>query len=99
MANTRIRLAPQTIEILDRLGQQCGITDPDTLIQLLIRKYGSQLVSLLAPTDPNWVSLTQAVPTLIETDPICPISQDFEEKTLDIETINFPINDLLSLEL
>ena len=70
MANTRIRLSPQTIDSVDRLGQQCGIEDQNTLIQLLIRKYGTQLVMLLSPADPIRDSVTQPVPMIAKADPV-----------------------------
>jgi hypothetical protein len=70
MANTRIRLSPQTIDSVDRLGQQCGIEDQNTLIQLLIRKYGPQLVTLLSPTDPSCPELGHAVPMIAKSDSV-----------------------------
>ena len=70
MANTRIRLSPQTIDSVDRLGQQCGIEDQNTLIQLLIRKYGTQLVMLLSPADPIRDSVTQSVPMIAKSNPV-----------------------------
>ena len=70
MANTRIRLSPQTIDSVDRLGQQCGIEDQNTLIQLLIRKYGTQLVMLLSPADPIRDSVTQPVPMIAKSDSV-----------------------------
>ncbi len=71
MANQRIRLSPQTIDAVDNLGQRCGIEDLDTVIKLLIRKYGDQLAELLAPVDPNRDTLTLSVPhsTVIESKP------------------------------
>jgi hypothetical protein len=62
MANPRIRLSPQTINAVTELGQKCGIDDSDTLIKLLIRKYGDQLAELLAPSDLSRVTLSQSVP-------------------------------------
>ncbi|MCY7277716.1 MAG: hypothetical protein LH702_29255 [Phormidesmis sp. CAN_BIN44] len=59
MANPRIRLSPQTIDDVTELGQRCGIEDLDTVIKLLIRKYGDQLAELLSPVDPNRDTLTE----------------------------------------
>jgi hypothetical protein len=70
MANARVRLSQQTIDAVSELGQQCGIDDHDTVIKLLIRKYGDQLASLLAPDNPNTVRLSQSVPTVATPDPI-----------------------------
>ncbi len=72
MANARIRLTQQTINSVSELGQQCGIEDADTVIKLLIRKYGDSLINLLAPSDPIRDSLTVSVPhsTVIESKPI-----------------------------
>ena len=64
MANARVRLSQQTIDAVSELGQQCGIDDHDTVIKLLIRKYGDQLASLLAPDNPNTVRLSHSVPTI-----------------------------------
>ncbi|MCY7277258.1 MAG: hypothetical protein LH702_26890 [Phormidesmis sp. CAN_BIN44] len=62
MSNPRIRLSPQTIDAVTELGQRCGIEDLDTVIKLLIRKYGDQLAELLSPVDPNRDTLTLSVP-------------------------------------
>lgn len=70
MANARVRLSQQTIDSIAELGQQCGIDDHDTVIKLLIRKYGDQLASLLAPDNPNTVRLSQSVPTIAKSDQI-----------------------------
>jgi hypothetical protein len=70
MANARVRLSQQTIDAVSELGQLCGIDDHDTVIKLLIRKYGDQLAALLAPDNPNTVRLSQAVPTVAIIDPI-----------------------------
>jgi hypothetical protein len=70
MANARVRLSQQTIDAVSELGQLCGIDDHDTVIKLLIRKYGDQLASLLAPDNPNTVRLSQSVPTVATPDPI-----------------------------
>jgi hypothetical protein len=70
MANSRVRLSQQTIDAVSELGQLCGIDDHDTVIKLLIRKYGDQLASLLAPDNPNVVRLSQSVPTIAIPDPI-----------------------------
>jgi hypothetical protein len=81
MTNARVRLSQPTIDSLVNLGQQCGIDDPDTLIKLLIRKYGDQLTALLAPSDPIRDNVTQnglTPPTnqvnLSQPDPIHPIT-------------------------
>ena len=70
MANARVRLSQQTIDAVSELGQLCGIDDHDTVIKLLIRKYGDQLASLLAPDNPNTVRLSHSVPTVATIDPI-----------------------------
>jgi hypothetical protein len=70
MPNARVRLSQQTIDAVSELGQLCGIDDHDTVIKLLIRKYGDQLASLLAPDSPNTVRLSQSVPTIATSDPI-----------------------------
>jgi|GEM_PF-1311596 len=72
MANARIRLTQQTINSVSELGQQCGIEDADTVIKLLIRKYGDSLINLLAPSNPIRDSLTVSVPhsTVIDSKPI-----------------------------
>lgn len=70
MASTRVRLSQQTIDAVTELGQLCGIDDHDTVIKLLIRKYGDQLTALLAPDNPNLVRLSHSVPTVATIDPI-----------------------------
>lgn len=69
MANSRVRLTQQTIESVTALGDRCGIEDFDTVIKLLVRKYGDQLAALLAPNDPNPVNLSQPVPRIPTPDP------------------------------
>ena len=72
MANPRIRLTQPTIEAVAELGQRCGIDDPDTVIKILIRKYGDNLIHLLAPSSPIRDSLSQSVPVLQQLDPVPP---------------------------
>jgi hypothetical protein len=72
MANPRIRLTQPTIEAVAELGQRCGIDDPDTVIKILIRKYGDDLIHLLAPSNPTRDSLSQSVPALQQLDPVPP---------------------------
>jgi hypothetical protein len=64
MANQRVRLSQKTIDAVAELGDKCGIEDPETVIRLLIRKYGDDLTALLAPTDPKRDSVTQPVPNV-----------------------------------
>lgn len=58
MPSNRIRLSPQTLEAVTELAQKCGLDDIDSVIKILIRKYGDDLVQLLAPSNPNRDSLT-----------------------------------------
>ena len=112
MANTRIRLSPQTIDSVDRLGQQCGIEDQNTLIQLLIRKYGTQLVMLLSPADPIRDSMTQAVPMIAKSDSVVmglpvvsvdmgqadPIATGHDIETVELTANETPANDFLLMD-
>jgi hypothetical protein len=74
MANPRIRLTQTTMDAVAELGQRCGIDDPDTVIKILIRKYGDDLIHLLAPSSPIRDSLSQPVPALQQPDPVPPKS-------------------------
>jgi len=58
MPSNRIRLSPQTLEAVTELAQKCGLDDIDSVIKILIRKYGDDLVQLLAPFNPNRDSVT-----------------------------------------
>ena len=112
MANTRIRLSPQTIDSVDRLGQQCGIEDQNTLIQLLIRKYGTQLVMLLSPADPIRDSVTQSVPMIAKSVPVVmglpvisvdlgqadPITTVHDIETVELAANETPANDFLLMD-
>jgi hypothetical protein len=62
MANARIRLTQPTLDAVTELGQKCGIEDADTVIRILIRKYGDDLISLLSPANPIRDRLSQPVP-------------------------------------
>jgi hypothetical protein len=63
MPKVQIRLSPATLEAAAELGHRCGIADIDTLIALLVRKYGQNLANLLAPGDPT-VPAPTAAPTV-----------------------------------
>jgi len=97
---------------VDRLGQQCGIEDQNTLIQLLIRKYGTQLVMLLSPADPIRDSMTQPVPMIAKADPVVmgmpvvsvdmgqavPITTVHDIETVERTANETPANDFLLMD-
>ena len=84
MANARIRLTQQTIDAVTELGQRCGIEDVDTVIKLLIRKYGDNLIELLSPSNPIRDTLTLSVPSTPVSDPIA-ITTNQKSDILTIE--------------
>jgi hypothetical protein len=81
MAKHQIRLAQTTIEAVTDLGQKCGIEDIDTLLSLLIRKYGHNLIALLAPFDPTCDKLLQSVTETVKTEPILEPNQEVLTRT------------------
>jgi hypothetical protein len=79
MSNARVRLSQTTVDLLVNLGQQCGIEDHNTLISVLIRKYGDHLVHLLSPTDPNQDRLTQINPIPEQSDQKLTVSNQIQD--------------------